>query len=70
MANMVVHAMPELLGVPRSPFTELWLQNLRGRRRFSHEVGGPGFEYAAHELTLHKHTHIGYTQTIMMIRAV
>ena len=44
-----LHAMPELLGVPFAPHRALAAKPPRAPP-FSHEVGGPGFEYAAHEL--------------------
>ena len=44
-----LHAMPELLGVPFALHRALAAKPPRAPP-FSHEVGGPGFEYAAHEL--------------------
>ena len=44
-----LHAMPELLGVPFALHRALAAKPPRAPP-FSHEVGGPGFGYAAHEL--------------------
>jgi hypothetical protein len=51
-----LHAMPELLGVPFALHRALAAKPA-GARPGSHEVGGPGFGYAVHELPLFVSSH-------------